>query len=65
MKVEKNKNYQITPSELKKFDGFENISDNEAIETCMQIKELSLILYDIFQSSPENTIDEKNMLPPD
>lgn len=46
----KNKSYELSIHELKKYPGFENVSDDEAIETISQLKELSLILYNVFQT---------------
>ena len=46
----KNKSYELSIAELKKYPGFENISDDEAQHTIQQLKELSFILYDAFQN---------------
>jgi len=47
--LNRNKGYEITYAELKTFKGFETVSEDEAKEICSQLRELSLILYDIFQ----------------
>ena len=47
--LNQNTNYEITHSELRKFKGFEHVSDEAASEICLQLRELSLIFYDIFQ----------------
>ena len=43
------KSYELSITELKKYPGFENVSDEEAQETIFQLKELSFILFDAFQ----------------
>lgn len=43
-------NYELTIQQLRQYPGFENVSDEEAGETIRQLKELSLILYNIFQT---------------
>jgi hypothetical protein len=53
--LNENKSYELTHTELKKFKGFENISDVEATEICLQLKELSLILFDAFQINAHTT----------
>jgi hypothetical protein len=45
-----NKSYELSYAELKKFKGFEDVSENEANEICFQLKELSFILFEIFQN---------------
>lgn len=55
----KTKSYELSTAELKKYPGFENISDDEAQHTIQQLKELSFILYDAFQNQQrkENQIE--------
>lgn len=45
-----NKSYELTTAQLKKYDGFENVTEDEAKEIIFQLEELSFILYGIFQS---------------
>jgi len=45
----KNKNYELTYAQLKKYPGFELVTEEKAKEICSGIKELSGLLYDVFQ----------------
>ena len=47
---EEKRNYELSTVELKKMKGFENISEDKAKEICFQLKELSFILYEIYQT---------------
>ena len=42
---------ELTIAQLKSFQGFENISDEEAMEILVQLKEFSLMLYSVFLST--------------
>lgn len=44
---------ELTPAELKKMDGFGQLTDEEARDTIQQLKELSFILYDAFQNEQQ------------
>lgn len=46
-----NKNYELTYAELKRLKGFENISEEDSAEVIFQLKELSFLLYEIFQKT--------------
>ena len=59
-----NKSYEITPAELRKYKGYENVSDNEANEICFQLRELSLILYDLFQMELDKEEKRSGLLHP-
>jgi len=48
---EQTKNYELTVMQLKTYNGFENMSEDEAKEICLQLKELSLIFYNCFQKT--------------
>jgi len=48
-----NKSYELTTDQLKKFEGFENITEEEAKETIFCLKELSRILFGMFTKSIE------------
>ena len=47
--LNQNRNYELTAKELRTFKGFESVSEDEATEICFHLRELSLILYDVFQ----------------
>ena len=57
-----NKYYEITPAELRKYKGYENVSDTEANEICFQLRELSLILYDLFQAELDKEEKSNSLL---
>lgn len=46
----KTKNYELTVNELRKYKGYESITDAEALEVIRQLKELSHVLYNAFAS---------------
>lgn len=48
-----NKSYELTTTQLRKYEGFENITEDEAKDIIGQLKELSLIFYGIFQNQCE------------
>ena len=50
------KKYDISHTELKKMKGFENVSEDESKEICSQLKELSFIFYEIYQSRQNRKI---------
>jgi len=41
--------YELSPKELKTFKGFEDVVDDEAKKIFFQLKELSQILYSVYQ----------------
>ena len=45
--------YELLPKEVRKFKGFEKLSDDECLELIHQLKDLSLILYNIYQRELE------------
>ncbi len=49
-----NKSYELTTDQLKKFEGFENITVEEAKEIIFSLKELSRILFGMFTKTIEN-----------
>jgi hypothetical protein len=53
-----NKSYELTTDQLKKFEGFENITDEEAKETIFCLKELSRILFGMFTKSIEKESEQ-------
>ena len=48
-----NKSYELTTDQLKKFEGFENMTEEEAKEIIFSLKELSRILFGMFAKSIE------------
>ena len=57
-----NKSYEITPAELRKYKGYEHVSEEEANEICFQLREMSLILYDLFQAQLDKEEKENSFL---
>jgi hypothetical protein len=53
--LSKNKSYELSSYDLRKYPDFENISEEEAKQTIEQLKDLSLILYDSFQNHQRKT----------
>ena len=51
-----NKSYELTTDQLKKFEGFENMTEEEAKEIIFSLKELSRILFGMFTK----TIEKEN-----
>jgi len=51
-----NKTYELTTDQLKKFEGFENMTEEEAKEIIFSLKELSRILFGMFTK----TIEKEN-----
>jgi len=55
-----NKNYEdLTIEKVKQFKGFENLSDNDAQNIAISLKEFSLIAFEIFINQP-NKIKYRN-----
>ena len=53
-----NKSYELTTDQLKKFEGFENMTEEEAKEIIFSLKELSRILFGMFTKSIEKENDQ-------
>lgn len=54
-----NRQKSLTVSELKKYQGFEGYSDEQAIEAIKAIEAISLIVYDLFINETDNCNTEK------
>ena len=54
-----NRSYELTYAELKTISGFEEVSEDEAIELIFQLKEISLILYETFMSKEQRKVKSK------
>ena len=44
------KSYELTIAQLKKHEGFENVTEEEAKQIIFQLRELSFIFYEIFNT---------------
>lgn len=56
--LNQSKSYELTTAQLKKHEGFENVTEEEAKEIIFQLRELSFIFYVIFK----NQSDRESML---
>ncbi len=53
---ENNEKERLTIEKLRKFDGFENMSDNEADEMVTSLKTLSILLFESFEKHVYKTV---------
>ena len=48
------RNYDLTPTQLRLIKGYEEVSDQDAHEVVFYLKELSLILYNLYALSEDD-----------
>ncbi len=51
--LNQSKSYELTTAQLKKHEGFENVTEEEAKQIIFQLRELSFIFYEIFKNQSE------------